>query len=52
AAFQAEWNKFAGENDPTPKLTTRRADQPAPKKPDVKKPEEKKPNTKQPAAAK
>ena len=37
AVFQTEWNKFAGKNDPTPKLTTRQADQPAPKKPDVPK---------------
>jgi len=37
AVFQAEWNKFAGKNDPTPVLTTKPADQPAPKKPEVKK---------------
>lgn len=42
AVFQAEWNKFAGKNDPTPQLTTKPADQPAPKKPTPKKPEVKK----------
>jgi hypothetical protein len=36
AAFQAEWNKFAGKTEPTPKLTTKSADQPAAKKPAAK----------------
>jgi hypothetical protein len=52
AALQAEWNKFAGKNDPTPKLTTRPADQPAPKKPDAKKPDAKKTADQKPAAKK
>ncbi|MCE9607776.1 MAG: PmoA family protein [Planctomycetia bacterium] len=47
AAFQTEWNTFAGKNDPTPKLTIRPADQPAPKKPEEpKKPEPKKESAK------
>lgn len=32
AAFQAEWNQYTGKNEPTPKLTTKSADQPAKKK--------------------
>lgn len=49
AAFQAEWNKFAGKTEPTPKLTTKSADQPAAKKPDAK-PDAKPAEPKKPAA--
>lgn len=46
ALFQAEWNKFAGKNEPTPKLTTKPAEQPAPKKADAKPADPKKPAAK------
>lgn len=53
AVFQAEWNKFAVKNDPTPTLTTKPADQPAPKKAAApKKPEGTKPEVKKGEAAK
>jgi len=37
--FQKEWNNFTAKYEPTPKLTTKPAEQPAPKKPEQKKPE-------------